>query len=83
MNEILTFMSGLLPLIEEEYNLKDPDKIGPKTSKYISEKLQPERSKREDLKTYEDYDLKCGCHAEPGMFSRYVNCNLDHINEMP
>ena len=37
-----------------------------------------ERSKREDFMTYDDYNLDCGCHAEPGIFSRYSKCNLDH-----
>lgn len=44
---------------------------------------QPERSKREDFMTYDDYDLKCGCHAEPGVFSRHVDCHLDHKNHIP
>jgi hypothetical protein len=39
MNEILEFMAGLLPLVEEEFDENDPDKIGTKTSKYISEKI--------------------------------------------
>lgn len=39
MNEILEFIADLLPLIDEEFDENDPDKIGAKTSKYISEKL--------------------------------------------
>jgi hypothetical protein len=35
----LKFFSGLLPLIEEEFDPNDPDKIGPITSKYISDNL--------------------------------------------
>lgn len=51
MEDILSFMSGIFPLIEEEFDANDPDKIGPKTSKYISIKLQPDRLNPEDAKS--------------------------------
>lgn len=59
------------------------DKDDIKLTDTKSTKLDAERSKREDFMTYDNYDLKCGCHAEPGMFSRHVDCHLDHKNHIP
>ncbi len=50
---------------------------------YLYKNNQTERSKREDFKNYDDYNLICGCHSEPGMFSRHHKCNLDHESDIP
>ena len=63
--------------------LQQPNRVMNNRGEIIEIYNQPERSKREDFKSYNDYELDCGCHAEPGFFSRYVNCNLDHENLIP
>ena len=40
MNDLLQFLAGVLPIIQDELDPKDPNKIGPKTSKYINDNLE-------------------------------------------
>ncbi len=75
MKEILQFISGILPLIHEEFDSKDPSKIGKKTSEYFTKNLQPERSKREDTIicslpgiTKNEIEGKLGCEIRTNFF---------------
>lgn len=51
---------------------------------YSTMDSQPKSSKKEEYKEYkhyDDYNLPCGCHEEPDMFSLHVDCKLpEHLN---